>query len=186
MKYPRAYIFIDASENLDPNRIRKLLGSKKEVYFQSQTPKDISIEREMKLLAKYDRIKARYYDERLCIATDATLISEFFRMEVSELNVSIYWMDDKKTCKSIRPAVMALGNLQEGVYQLHKVPDLHGHSMSKVCDLIPNFDWRDYPSYDLEYLCRLARRDLMPLRKSILSHLKTVTRAGIINRLDLP
>ncbi len=185
MKYPRAFIFYDVSEDLNCERIKKLLGSKQDVYFQHQSPKNLSIEREMKLFAKYDQLKKLNYTDRICIATDAKLISDFFRMEVGELNFSIYWLDEKKIFKLIKPTVMALENLQASSQNLTEVVQLHHSSLHLVCDLIPDFNWNKYPEYDLEYLCNLARRDLLPLRRTILAHLKVITRSGIINRYDL-
>lgn len=186
MKYPRAFIFYDSSKELNTMRIHKLIGSKQNVYFQSQSSKDSSIEREIRLFTKYDGLKKARFCSRICIVTDATLISDFFRMEVGELNLSIYWLDEKKLYKVIRPAVMALNNLWSAALQLANVTDLHHFALNMVCNLIQSFDWKKYPEYDLKYLCNEANRDLLPLRRKILAHLKTVTRDGIINRLDLP
>lgn len=186
MKYPRAFIFYDAPNHLSEKRIKKLLGSKQNVYFQGQSLKDSSIEREIRVFTKYDQLKKGRFCSRTCIVTDATLISDFFRMEVGELNLSIYWLDDKKLYKTIRPTVMALNNLWSAAHQLTNVTDLHHFSLNMVCNLIPSFDWKKYPEYDLEYLCNEASKDLLPLRRTILAHLRTVTRDGIINRFDLP
>ena len=186
MKYPRAFIFYDDSNHVSQKRAKKLLGSKQNVYFQGQSPKDSSTEREIRVFTKYDQLKKGRFCSRTCIVTDTTLISDFFRMEVGELNLSIYWLDEKKMYNAIRPAVVALNNLWSAAHQLTNVNDLHHLALHMVCNLTPSFDWKKYPEYDLEYLCNEASKDLLPLRRTILAHLKTTTREGIINRLDLP